>query len=165
MGFPMHNEDEAYEALQRGTLVDPASPEGMTTRALRSVTSTRHKVLWVEDDPDLVALANEYFSDRGFDVIFTPDGVRALEELRSQEFDAVVLDLDLPRMSGLKFLHHARMIEDLPQIPILVVSGAESDYAARARHMGAVSVFRKPVRLRQLARSLREAITFIAIRP
>lgn len=154
------------DELEYGRAEDwPASeePGALATRALRCVTSTRAEVLWIEDDEGLVEAAGAFLREREFDVTFATDGCTGLELLQRREFDALVLDLGLPRMSGLKFLHCARMDGELAHVPIVVVTGSDEAYAERALKMGATAVLSKPVRIAEVARVLRDVISSAGI--
>ena len=57
-------------------------------------------VLVVDDDESIRTLVNRLLTRGGYEVTVAADGVEALERMRERTFDAVVLDLMMPRMSG-----------------------------------------------------------------
>ena len=65
-------------------------------------------MLVVEDDADLRRLLVTVVREAGFSVAEAGDGKRALELCAEQEPDLIVLDLDLPRLTGLEFLERHR---------------------------------------------------------
>jgi CheY-like chemotaxis protein len=93
----------------------------------------RGKVLVVEDEAvprRLVVLSLERI---GFEVVACEDGPSALEAAQSQSFDAVVLDIRLPKMHGWDVLAHLREDSHTADLPVLVVTayeGAESQRLA-----------------------------------
>ena len=93
----------------------------------------RGKVLVVEDEAvprRLVVLSLERI---GFEVVACEDGPSALEAVQSQSFDAMVLDIRLPKMHGWDVLARLREDPRTADLPVLVVTayeGAESQRLA-----------------------------------
>ena len=59
------------------------------------------RILVIEDNPDIAANLGDYLEDHGHTVDFAADGVTGLHLAVVHEFDAIVLDLNLPGMDGL----------------------------------------------------------------
>jgi two-component system response regulator BaeR len=76
------------------------------------------RILVVEDEPKLAALLVDYLTAAGHVPSRTGDGARALEMLRSQPFDAVLLDLTLPGLDGLEVCRALRTFSDMPVLMI-----------------------------------------------
>ncbi len=132
-------------------------PQGATLRRLRNPLVTKDRVLVVEDDPALCTALTEHLESRGFEVNTVSDGISALEVLRSEEHDVVLLDLGIPRMTGRKFLHELRCDAEIEDIPIVLLTGSdEREIDSAARH-GVFAVHRKPTKPRLIAQSLRSA--------
>lgn len=66
------------------------------------------KVMIVEDDPFIRDITTIKLTDHGYDVVVAPDGTTAMERLNSGEFDVVLLDIDLPDISGREILKKMR---------------------------------------------------------
>ena len=62
---------------------------------------TSHKLLVVDDDPALSRTLRRALTIEGYDVELAADGSEALQRLSSNHFDAVVLDVAMPRLDGL----------------------------------------------------------------
>ena len=60
------------------------------------------KILIVEDEPNMVAGLRDNFEFEGYQVVTAPDGVAGLERALSEMPDLVILDVMMPRMSGLE---------------------------------------------------------------
>lgn len=119
---------------------------------------TRHSLLWIDGDPEFGKVVRGHFPKCGFDVTLAEDGVSGMQMLVAGEFDAIVLELDLPHLSGLEVLRRIRA-EGMPVMPrVIVVSSADPGYADRAHELGASAVYRKPVNLTQLAADLRRVV-------
>lgn len=87
------------------------------------------------------------------------DGVEGLDALERTDgrVDIVIVDLMMPRMQGLEFLRRAR--ERWPELKVIVVSGAASAEQIREAHqLGAVAMLPKPFRVRDLRRTIQEAL-------
>jgi len=128
------------------------------------------ELLLVEDDPEDVELTREGL--RAAHVVVNmhvvDDGDKALRYLRKQEPyqdatrpDMVLLDLNMPRMSGRDVLREIRKDDALKDLPIIVLttSEAEADVAACYR-LGANSYITKPVGCDAFGRVMRELESF-----
>jgi len=87
------------------------------------------RVLVVEDDPDIVELITHYLENDGFLVQALGDGSRALERLRSEAFDLLILDLQLPSMDGLSLCAEVRRDPRTEKLAVVMLTarGDESD--------------------------------------
>lgn len=83
------------------------------------------RILIVEDHPDIAANIGDYLTSRDHSVDFADDGISGLRLATSCEFDALVLDLNLPGMSGLELARRLR--EDVRcNTPILMVTARDT---------------------------------------
>ena len=89
----------------------------------------RQKVLVVEDEGDIRELLRYNLAQEGFAVEEAADGAEALDRIARRAPDLLVLDLMLPRMSGLELCRRMRSAPETARLPILVVTakGAEVD--------------------------------------
>ena len=71
------------------------------------VTDT-YTILLVEDHQDIAEMVFAYLENRGFELDYAPDGEIGLNLARENEYDAIVLDLMLPRRDGLNFFNSLR---------------------------------------------------------
>lgn len=83
------------------------------------------KILIVEDDTRLREVLCDYFRSRGEQPTEAPDGLRALELLDEQEFDAVLLDIMMPGLDGLSVCRAVRRSSDVPIIFLTALSDEE----------------------------------------
>lgn len=87
------------------------------------------RLLCVEDNSTLRKMIDLMLATTGIDVDFATDGVEAVEAYQINEYDAVLMDMEMPVMSGLKAVKAIRQMEDghhLGYTPILFLSGNES---------------------------------------
>jgi CheY-like chemotaxis protein/signal transduction histidine kinase/HAMP domain-containing protein len=85
----------------------------------------RKRLLVVEDNPAELLGVTELLGHDDIEVITADNGREALEILREQPTDCVVLDLKLPDMSGFELLEQLRQDETLAQAPVVVFTGRE----------------------------------------
>ncbi len=79
------------------------------------------KLLVVEDDRDTSDGVCEYFCEAGYEVSAAYDGVQAIELAKQGAFDLVLLDVMLPKLTGLVVLHELRKSSDVPVIMLTAV--------------------------------------------
>jgi len=107
------------------------------------------KVLIVEDEPNMVAGLRDNFEYEGFRVITALDGVEGLEKALQDSPDLVVLDVMMPRMSGLDVCRQLKAKR--PSIPIIMLTarGQEVDKVV-GLELGADDYVTKPFSIREL---------------
>ena len=110
------------------------------------------RILVIEDNPDIAANLGDYLEDQGHTVDFAADGVTGLHLAVVHDFDAIVLDLNLPGMDGLEAIGRIRARTDAKaELPIIVVTAdAAVDLKERCLQQGADEVLFKPVAMDQL---------------
>jgi len=80
------------------------------------------KLLLVEDDPFIRDITSIKLVEHGYTVIIAHDGESGLTQIDTEQPDLVLLDLDLPDMSGLDVLSHLKSTIDLKAIPVIIFS-------------------------------------------
>jgi CheY-like chemotaxis protein len=106
---------------------------------------TASLVLIVEDEPDLRDLTASVLSAHGYRVAVAAHGKDAIERLREQCPDLIVLDLNMPVMDGWAFRQEQRYLPNrkCAAVPVLLLTG-EDDASAHVDTLTAVGVIRKP---------------------
>ena len=114
------------------------------------------RVLVVEDEPSFVEALKIGLTREGFSVSVAVDGVEALEQFDRLEPDLVLLDVMLPRLSGIEV---CRQIRKRSSVPIVMVTakGAEIDTVV-GLEVGADDYVTKPYRIRELAARMRAVL-------
>jgi DNA-binding response OmpR family regulator len=128
------------------------------------VTPTSLSILIIEDNAQLAANIYDYLEARGHSLDAAPDGVSGLSLAATREYDAIVLDWNLPRMDGLTVLRRLRTHEK-KRVPVIMltardqladkIDGFESgldDYLVKP-----VALPELEIRLRSLVARLRDA--------
>jgi len=110
-------------------------------------------VLVVDDDPNLVRLMSKFLTLEGFAPVPASNGAEALKYLREGGSASVILlDLRMPVMDGWTFRREQRGDPGLAQIPIVVLSGMETD---TVQDMDAAASFHKPVSFVEVVSAVR----------
>ncbi|MEE8332101.1 MAG: response regulator transcription factor [Acidimicrobiia bacterium] len=121
------------------------------------------RVVVVDDEPMVREVVTRYLQLDGHEIIAAADGTTALEEVRRQAPDLVVLDLMLPGLHGLEVLAALRENSEIPVI-LLTASGDEADRVA-GLELGADDYVVKPFSPRELAARVRSVLRRTAPRP
>lgn len=115
------------------------------------------RILVVDDDADTRALLVEVLGSDGYEVHPCAAGEQALEILERREFDLVIADIRLPRMSGLDLLLEVRRSAIKTKV-ILMTAYASLQSVIEALRGDADDYITKPFRLPELRRQVRRAI-------
>ena len=94
----------------------------------------RRTVLLVDDYPDALELLVIYLDGAGYRVLTAHDGLAALEVAESERVDAVVLDLEMPGLSGLELARRLRARPQDARVPLIAVTGHSSAAHRTAAH-------------------------------
>lgn len=107
------------------------------------------KILVVEDEPNMVAGLRDNFEFEGYEVITAEDGVAGLQRALRESPDLVILDVMMPRMSGLDVCR--RLKAERPAVPIIMLTarGQEMDKVV-GLELGADDYVTKPFSIREL---------------
>jgi len=109
-------------------------------------------VLVADDEPHIGRIIKMKLEQGPFDVTLAYDGQEAMDALEQDEdFALVVLDLMMPRLSGLDVLQRIRADERWKSLPCIVLTAAgEQQYQSRALELGASEFLTKPFSPRKL---------------
>ncbi len=139
----------------------PAVPDAVVGREAESTETPTGsgRVLFVDDEPDLVAVAGPILGSLGYEVRGCTSPLEALEELRADPGGFVLLmtDQTMPRMTGTELVAAAREIRR--DLPVLLMTGFSHRISpADAEILGLRSVLLKPYTVRQLAQAVASAL-------
>src|SRR5437588_3058502 len=107
------------------------------------------KILIVEDEPNMVAGLRDNFEFEGYQVITAADGVAGLDRALSESPNLIILDVMMPRMSGLEVCKQLKAKR--PSLPIIMLTarGQEIDKVV-GLELGADDYVTKPFSIREL---------------
>ena len=113
------------------------------------------RVLFVEDDVDMIELVSSVLRQAGCEVTATRDGIKGAEEAQRAHFDVAIIDLGLPHLGGHELGRHLRDTEEPPRLIALTGDGRAATQA-ESRRIGFDAHFVKPAPLAALVRRVRE---------
>jgi DNA-binding response OmpR family regulator len=114
----------------------------------------RQKILIVEDEPDMVLGLRDNFEFEGYEVVTAADGAAGLEKARSEKPDLMILDIMMPKLSGLEVCKTLRGEGFEKPIIMLTARGQEIDKVV-GLELGADDYVTKPFSIRELLARVR----------
>jgi len=123
----------------------------------KTTIQNKIRLLLVDDEEGFVNVLSKRMSKRGFTVSDANSGSEAIQILRKQDFDVVVLDLKMEDMDGIEVL---RIIKKMvPDLPVIMLTGHGSEEASKeGLKLGAVDYLTKPCELEDLISKIHEAV-------
>ena len=116
----------------------PTPPDRPTDRQTRPIT-----ILHVEDSKEVAEVITDTLEMEGWKTVICTDGAKAKKKIASEaNYDLLLLDNDLPNMSGIDLANFARSLRHRKQTPIILLSA--SDCEKEARRAGVNAFLRKP---------------------
>ena len=122
------------------------------------------KILVVEDEPNMVAGLRDNFEFEGYQVITARDGVEGLQRALEESPDLVVLDVMMPRMSGLEVCKQLRAKRCSIPIIMLTARGQEVDKVV-GLELGADDYVTKPFSIRELLARVKAVLRRTSVLP
>lgn len=114
------------------------------------------KKILVVDDEDMNLMSTKFIlSKSGYEVVTADSGLKGIELLREQEFDMLLLDVEMPVMNGIETLRKIRAIPEIAHIKVSFLTASSSqEYLSEAIHLGAKEFIKKPCMPTELIRSI-----------
>jgi two-component system phosphate regulon response regulator PhoB len=106
-------------------------------------------ILLVEDDEDTCHALFKLFEMEGFDVTCAGDGEEAYLKVAARCPDIIVTDINLPSVSGLDLIRLIKNDPKLADVPIIAMSAVGSKQLDRAKELGAIATYLKPIEFEQ----------------
>lgn len=129
---------------------------------MQAANQERPKVLVVDDDPRICSLVADTLELQSLEVITATDAGAALQGVRSDAPDIVILDLRLPGLDGIEALR--RLKEIAPQLPVIILTGyGDVSSAVEAMRLGAYDFLTKPVETEKILVVVRRALEHQAL--
>jgi DNA-binding NtrC family response regulator len=114
-------------------------------------------ILVVDDEPSIRRTLREILEYEDFKVEEAVDGEEALQKMRGNQFDVVMLDVKMPKRDGMDVLETAR--DEMPEVPIIMISGHGTiETAVEATKLGAFDFIEKPPDLNRMLLTVRNAL-------
>ncbi len=126
------------------------------------------KVLVVDDDPDVRLFSVTVLEEHGYTPLEATDGEQGLAIVKSEQPDLVILDVLMPKESGVRLFRHIKTDPKLQKIPVIILSGITQKSFLRSQkaltEFGGAAVpepeayLEKPVEPEELATAIRNLL-------
>jgi DNA-binding response OmpR family regulator len=141
----------------------------LTSRAIRQVPRSQLErseatdvvnvtpsILITDDDRGFRETVRDLLEPQGFRTLLAADGEEALEIVRFEPVHLLVLDMHMPKLTGLETIREIKRIRAL--LPCILVSAAFDEELVRQAELQAFSVLHKPVSARKITQTVRLAL-------
>jgi len=118
------------------------------------------KILIVEDNELNMKLFHDLFESKGYDIVQTRDGMEALKIARAQMPDLILMDIQLPEVSGLEVTKWLKEDDNLKQIPVVAVTAfAMKGDEEKIREGGCEAYIAKPISVTNFLETVEQFLT------
>jgi len=119
-----------------------------------------YRVLVADDEPEVIDLVRMMLEWEGYRVIEAVDGAEAVERARQDEPDLILLDVRMPKMTGLGVLDRLASAPETSQIPVIMLSVVTTYPEVRqALERGAVAYLPKPFEMREMVHMVERVLS------
>jgi len=146
--------------IHRRATEDAVRPAATTGPSSLASGDAVHKVVYVEDNPSNIAFMRELLADLpGIELVTAPSAEIGLDLVRAHHPDVVIMDVNLPGMSGIEATEKLRTWPDTKDIPVIGLSAAALvKDTSRAQGAGFYRYLTKPVKVGELIAVLEELL-------
>jgi DNA-binding response OmpR family regulator len=121
--------------------------------------SGKKNILVIDDSQTTLVMLEWFLIENSFAVHFAANVKEALQHIDEQIPDLILLDLNMPQISGYDFLKMIKSDDSRKDIPVLVISALDSNESKlRVKNLGAVDFFPKPLILKELLIKINEIL-------
>jgi len=120
----------------------------------------KEKILFVDDDPDIVRLVKETLLDEGFEFVSAEDGEGGIKEAQTSHPDLIILDMQLPDIDGFEICRRLKADEGCKHIPIIMLTGKFKETSDKVEGLvdGADDYVLKPFETQELLARIRAVL-------
>ena len=117
------------------------------------------KILWADDEIDLLKPHILFLKQKGYDVTTVSNGADALDKVAEEPFDLIILDENMPGISGLEALSQIK--QDSPDVPVIMITKSEEENIMNQAVGNKIADYLiKPVNPNQILMSLKKKSSF-----
>ena len=133
---------------------DASSADLATATSTKPARAGGKRVLLVDDDTEIVESMRTVLESRGYEILVARDGNQGLMMAEKEEPDLVVLDMMMPKRSGVLVLEKLRRSRPVPMRVIMITANEGSRHKAYAEMLGVDDYIRKPFAMDRLLASI-----------
>jgi chemosensory pili system protein ChpA (sensor histidine kinase/response regulator) len=139
------------------------SPQAAKAAAAAAAAAGPPLVMIVDDSLTVRKITSRLLVREGFDIVTAKDGLDALQLMGERAPDAILLDIEMPRMDGFEFTKTIKADAQLSHIPIIMITSRTAEkHRNRAKELGVDVYLGKPYQEEELLRHLRELVAVAA---
>jgi len=117
------------------------------------------KILSVDDSKVIRDLVEAVLTDNGHEVVTANDGAEGLAEVRNNQFDLILSDINMPVMTGISMVSKIRRLPNYEFTPIIMLTTESSDFKkSKAKNMGATGWLQKPFDPERLMKAVNKLV-------
>jgi chemosensory pili system protein ChpA (sensor histidine kinase/response regulator) len=147
------------QLVARAILTIGATATANETHTLESI-QTKYRVMVVDDSLTMRKVLSRLLEREGFEVIVAKDGIDAMQMLLDVTPDAILTDIEMPRMDGFALARNVRDDARTATTPLIMISSRTADkHQNLAKEIGVDAFFGKPVQDNELVSKVTELIT------
>lgn len=155
----MQQPNESDGRLRSTREVGPSLQTAADERRSVAPESARHRLLLVDDTPANLKILARLLEKRGYEVELAEDGLEAVEQFRTREYDLILMDLQMPNLDGFGATEAIRAMSERRQVPIVALTAHVVDGAReRCFEVGMTGYLPKPIDFALLASTVEEQL-------
>lgn len=117
----------------------------------------KYKILIVDDEESLREFLEIMLKREGYDITTASDGEKALKLMKKQNFDAIITDLQMPKIHGMEVLKQAKDMD--PEVVVIVITAfGSTESAVEAMKLGAYDYITKPFKIDEIKLIVQKAL-------
>ena len=103
------------------------------------------KILIIDREPDIRKTLETFLRKKGYQVRSVSGGQEAMDTLKSESFDLIIMDINIPRAKGLEVLKKIKELEESIEVIVLTGLNSVNNAVQALRHNGAFDFLSKPL--------------------
>ncbi|MBW4574816.1 MAG: hybrid sensor histidine kinase/response regulator [Aphanothece sp. CMT-3BRIN-NPC111] len=127
-------------------------------KSVQNQSSKIDRILVVDDSADNLFLVQTILEEEGYNILLAEDGRSALSQIEQSPPDLILLDVMMPGMDGYEVTQRIRQNNQLPFIPILLITAYDQPSVVQGLDTGADDFIRKPVEVDELLARVRSLL-------
>jgi len=146
---------QVEEVLQKWSSVIEKTDDRITGRPVKERGPLR--ILVVDDSISVRKVVSNFITQQGWIPVAARNGIEAIEEIRREKPDVILLDVEMPRMNGFEVLQALQAQPELRDLPVaMLTSRSAGKYQEKARGLGARGFMTKPFKKEEVIRFIRK---------
>ncbi|NER79234.1 MAG: response regulator, partial [Leptolyngbya sp. SIO1D8] len=153
--FDLPCEDMAVAAVSDA--IAGATPKSSV--AVLKAPIPAYRILLAEDSQTNIETVSVYLEAKGYGMILAQDGETTIELTQTEQPDAILMDIQMPRMDGLEAIRRIRKIPGCENLPIIALTAmAMRGDREKCLEAGATEYLSKPIELKQLVKTIQQCL-------